>query len=495
METKQKQHLNVNGNLIMLERGLDELLLVNPWAVQPLYIKRGRDYVKRLIKETARTVSRKELQKAFPRDSELIDTLVRHRILVEEDAPPVKDHPDPFEISTKTSGISLYLLLSQSCNLGCVYCLNGRKTYKTTQKLKMSEQVAFRSVERCLERLEKGGFLEIVFFGGEPMLNWPLVKKVILHCENGLKPVHGDKRIKYHITSNLTVVPADFIQWAKEYKISMLCDVDGEQKVHDQCRPYKNGKPSHAVITSNIERLVQAGLDVSLRATITTLNEQRMMEIAHHHKALGARGCAIVPLNPVNSDEELLDEGLVPDASVLIQGLEEVYRSRVWDSERLFPFSVYANKVKPGSRVTTGCGAPHGNTPVVDVEGNVYPCIYLMGIERFYLGNVLEEEWIDRNLLDQMQSFLYVDHRTECRDCQWRYLCGGGCPVMRLTVLDSPNCTQKLRNYCSKINCDYTKKILELLYWELAEEAESTLRAATGGNSTVAIDPAQTVYC
>ena len=495
MQDKQNRLLAVSDNLIMLERGEEELLLVDPWAVEPLYIQKGRDYIKGLIRDAGRFDSREALEKAFPGDVELINTLLRHRILVEEHQPKTEEPPFSLKSPQKTNGMSLYLLLSQSCNLGCVYCLNGKKTYKTVDNLKMTEEVAFKSVERSLERLEPGGHLEIVFFGGEPLLNWPLVKKVIQHCAERLKPRHHDKHIKYHITSNLSILPEDFLQWAEEHHISVLCDVDGEPAIHDQCRPFKNGKPSHAFIAANIEKLVQGGVDISLRATLTRMNENKMMDIARHHKSMGVRGCALVPLNPVNSDEELLDEQLVPDASVLIEGLEDVYRSGIWPSERLFPFSVYTNKVRPGSRITMGCGAPHGNTPVVDVNGDVYPCIYLMGIQRFFLGNVLEKEWIDTSLLEQMKQNLFVDHLEDCKGCRWRYLCGGGCPVSRLTVLNNPDCTEKVRNYCSMINCAYTQKILELLFWELADAAGSTLKASSEPCDSVAMDAVQTVFC
>ena len=484
-----------NHNLITLERGAEELLLIDPSAVQPLYIKRGRDYIKNVIGGASQPLSRERLEKEFSVNQDLLDTLIRHRILLKNGHESSDTAIQGFQPVKKTSGISLYLLLSQSCNLGCIYCLNGRETYKTGRNIKMGEDVAFRSVERCLERLEKGGFLEIVFFGGEPMLNWPMVRKVIRHCEDRLKPVHSDKRIKYHMTSNLTVLPKDFLKWARDYQISVLCDVDGEQSIHDRCRPYRNGRPSHDDITANIEKLVKAGVDISLRATITSINAGGILEISRHHKALGVRGSAIVPLNPVNSDEEVLEEQLIPDASVLIRGLRALYDSRIWSSERLFPFSVFANKVRPGTRITMGCGAPLGNTPVVDANGDAYPCIYLMGIKRFYMGNVMEQEWVDYAMLEDMQRLLYVDHLEACRDCKWRYLCGGGCPVSRLTVLNNPGCTEKVKNYCSMISCEYTRKILELLFWELAEEADSALKAKTATNPIVAIDADQTIFC
>jgi len=140
----------------------------------------------------------------------------------------------------------------------------------------MQRDVAFRSVERCLEGLDAQGSLEIIFFGGEPLLNWPLAKDVITHCEKRLKTEHPDKELKYHLTTNLSFMPDDLIAWAKKYNITFPCDVDGPEAIHNRCRPFKDGRPSHEIITGNIRRLVDEGLKVDLRATVTALNQDHL---------------------------------------------------------------------------------------------------------------------------------------------------------------------------------------------------------------------------
>ncbi len=319
--------------------------------------------------------------------------------------------------------------------------------------------------------------------GGEPLLNWELAKKIILFCEETLKPKYPDKGIKYHLTSNLAHFPADLIEWAKRYEIGFLCDVDGPADLHNRLRPYRNGKPSHDDIAKNIARLVDAGLPVSLRATLTSLNQDRMEAIARHHRDLGGISSAFVPVNPVNSDEDILSASLLPSPEAIIDGLSEVYRLKIWKSKDIFPFSTYGRKVRPGARMIVGCGAPYGNTPVVDVNGDVYPCIYLVGIRRFFIGNITDDAYPDTRLLDGMMESLTVDNNEECRPCAWRYLCGGGCPVARLTVLDNPGASQQVIDYCKKISCIWTKKVLELLLWERAERAASLVDKETEGET------------
>jgi uncharacterized protein len=483
--------IGITRNLISLERGDDELLLANSWHLRPLHIRKGRESVRRFLDAVGELGTEKKVLEAFPGDAALLAMLKDHRIVVgpePEAEGPVPWVPRSGERWRNKESISLYLLLSQSCNLGCVYCLNGKRTYAKEHRPKMRADVAFRSVERCLDALAGDGVLELVFFGGEPLLNWPLAKKTILHCEKLLAGVHRGKRIRYSVTSNLTRLPSDLVAWAKRHEIGFLCDVDGTADIHDRCRPYRSGAKSHARTTANIRRLVDAGLRVSLRSTVTSLNDARMVETAVHHKEIGGAASAFVPVNPVNSDEDMLAESLLPDTDRMIDGLERVYRSGVWDTPNLFPFSVYASKVSPGARAVTGCGAPYGNTPVVDVSGGVYPCIYLVGIEKYFLGNIAEAGCPDPEVLDRMERILHVDNIEECRGCPWRYLCGGGCPVGRLTVEGNPLVSPAALAYTRRVNCDYTKKILELLLWEKAGEAASSAEAAGSGATTVAID-------
>ncbi|MBI5026580.1 MAG: radical SAM protein [Nitrospirae bacterium] len=489
--------LTLTKNLIVLEKGKNELLLVNSIDPRPLYIKRGRDYIKRFLESVKELGAAEKIKKAYPQDTELLNMLISHRIIItSDDQRKGLDKTDTArdrKARDDKNGMSLYLLLSQSCNLGCIYCLNGIKTYKKDKNLMMKEEVAYRSIERCLDSINPGGKLEIVFFGGEPLLNWPLAKKVITHCEKNLKERYKDKEILYHLTSNLTILPPDLIEWAKRYKITFLCDIDGPEDIHNECRPYKNGRASHALIVKNIKRLTKSGLRVALRSTITAKNQDCMLEIAKHHKSIGGIGSAFVPVNPVNSDEDILPETVIPSTDKLIKGLSKVYKSRVWDTKDLFPFNVYASHVHAGGRAVRGCGAPYGNTPVVDVNGDVYPCIYLVGIKRFYMGNIMNGSYPDNNILDWMMDFLHVDNMAECRGCAWRYICGGGCPVGKLTVLENSMASRKTVKYCNSLRCDYTKKVIELLLWDLAKEAAASVKKGVPNKATGAID--NTINC
>jgi uncharacterized protein len=176
-----------------------------------------------------------------------------------------------------------------------------------------------------------------------------------------------------------------------------------------------------------------------------------------------------VTVNPVTSDQNILPVNLFPDVDRYIKGLIEVYKTKIWNLEEIYPLNEYMGRLKPEARMAWGCGAPFGNTPVVDVNGDVYLCIYLVGTKKFCLGNLFNG-YPDKKIIEKILHILHVDNIKECRECNFRYLCGGGCPVKRLTIEDNPLATIEAKRYANDITCKPIKALLELLFWELAEK-------------------------
>ncbi len=472
--------LSVVPDLISLKRGGHELLLVNPDHLQPIYFSRGRDYILRLLGAVQELGTQNRLLEAFPNDGPLVDMLVEHGIIEKRGA---NQGPDKEVLQAcKTgpqNGVTLYLLLTQSCNLGCIYCLNGRESYQKYANLKMPEEVAYRSIDQVMRQLPPGATLRLALFGGEPLMNWPLGKKVILYCEN-VRNLYPDVTVEYYLTSNLSFMPPDLVDWAKRYGIGILCDIDGTRKIHNRCRPFRNGRGSYDHIIKNVRTIIGSGWDLQLRTTITAFTQDFIPDIARHHKELGAGTVGFVPVVPMNSDGEFFPEAFLPSPERLMEGVEQFFASNLYPYQETYPFSTFVSNVTPGSRMEVGCGAPLGSTQVVDVHGDVYACIYLVGIERFHLGNVLDGSYPNLAPCERLLSLLHVDLNAECQACSWRYLCGGGCAVMRLPVLENLQTSQTLKDYCKGIYCEYSRKILELLLWRKAEEAEANWQSENG---------------
>jgi uncharacterized protein len=472
MEVRNHSQLRVTGDLLLLEGEHDDVVLTHGSELRPLFINRGGGYVKTFLKAINELNSKPKILEAYPHEEALLNLLQNYRIVVpygEQQRPAGTSCPDLKH--AKKASISLYLLLSQSCNMQCVYCLNGEESYQKESFLKMSDQVALLAVDRFLGELTERGAIEFVFFGGEPMLNWPLAKTIIEYCEKKLREEHLGKKRHYHFTSSLSVLPGEIVELAKRYNITFLCDVDGPPEVHDRCRPFRGGRGTFQIIEKNIRTLRNAGLTVNLRATITALNQDFIMETTRIHKELGGTGSAFCMLNAVNSDEGILPEELLPDVDSAIAGLKQVLNSGVWKLSEIYPFNQLLSRFKPFPSMDTscGCGAPLGNTPVLAVNGDVYPCIYLVGIQRFYLGNLLDGSYPKLEVLERMYEALRLDQRNDCRDCSWRRLCGGGCPLGELTIVGNPSSGDRIKEYSKRIRCDFNKSMLEALLWKKAE--------------------------
>jgi uncharacterized protein len=492
IKTESHGLLDQTRNLIALERGTDELLLVNSFFMRPLYVARGRQRVKQVLRQaTGKTCE--GLEDLFPRDRGLVRMLRDHRILV--DPSTEKERYEGKEIDAAAVApcapkkrMSVFLLVTESCNLGCVYCLNGVGTYSKTADSCMSPDIAIQSITACLGQLAPGGTLQVTFFGGEPLLKWPLVKEVIRRCEDELGQAYSDRKIAYHLTSNLTVCPPDFLEVLKQYRITVLSDIDGPPEIHDRCRPFLRGGPSHAKSAETIRRIVDAGVSVALRTTIISINQDCIAETAAHHKTLGASNCGFVPVCPINSDRQYLPDHLLPDPDRIITELLKLYRTGMWDRQTLFPFNEYVLKLRPGSRQVHGCAAPSGLTPVIRANGDVYLCIYLVGQEKYRFGTT-SREW-DRGLLDELKASLHVDKLRQCRACPWRYACGGGCPVMKLAMLNGAEKNPRAAEYGRRINCDFTRAVLTELLWDTADKARDRLENGSGNAEVLPVERA-----
>jgi len=449
-----------------------EIIIFNAENVNPAYFPKGGDRVLSIINALKDRMSFTPESIAAICPPEIFNFLAEHSIIIDKDRSP-QDRASQCtscECGHKAQSRSMYLLLSHSCNQKCIYCLNGRDTYKSGHGIMMSWEVAYKSVKKVFDSISDDGNLEIVFFGGEPLLNWELAKKVVHFCEDILKPSSPGKKVHYHLTTNLTIFPDDLVEYSLKYHITFLVNIDGPAEIHNKTRPFKNGRGSFDISVKNITKLNNAGLSVALRATVTKYNQNHMIDVAEIHKAIGGSACAFVPLNAIDSDEENLPLELCPDPEIFSEGLRAVYNSGIWRLEQLYPFNEYAGRLKPNYRNIWACGAPHGNTPVITADGGIFSCIYLVGIERYKIGHIDNIDFPVTSVVKDMLDITNIHNSESCAGCGFRYLCGGGCPVGRFTIAGNPHVPEEIKLYTEKISCAVSKTVLQILLWEVATE-------------------------
>jgi uncharacterized protein len=444
--------------------------------LRPVYLRRGGAFVKELLRRIGAGIDRESLRSAYPDDRELLSLLEHSRIL--QPPEPVRHlSPEHGKTCPSHNRITTYLTVTTACDLNCSYCLGGGKDPGTSSG-KMSPETACRAVEQACGSVNPGGVVEVAFYGGEPLRNWPLVKAVGEACKGAISGRFPDREIRLSMISNLADLPDDLAQWSLDHGMTFLCDIDGPENVHDRQRPFADGAGSWAAVTANVRRLVTAGVPVGLRMTLTALNQSKMMETARLFKDLGAASCAFVPVQPVDCAGRFLPMELLPDLDAIVAGAKQVFESGIWDIEDLFPFSDFRRRLEAGV-VGAGCGSFAGQTPVVSPGGNVYPCMYLAGDDSYCVGSLRDGASVDWGRMSGLRERLSTDNLPECRRCPWRSLCGGGCAVPRLRIGPDSDAPVAVMEYARRVNCAFTAAGYELLFWDQATRTHASLAGKT----------------
>ncbi|PBB66393.1 hypothetical protein CK228_22870 [Mesorhizobium sp. WSM4312] len=355
----------------------------------------------------------------------------------------------------QSKSIELFLLLSQYCNLGCVYCLDGDESYQKRRHLKMPLETAKQAISRFSKDLGPRDRFAITLFGGEPLLNWEVVPDIVSHakevCRDSLLP------LRIAVQTNLTFIPPGFIELAAKENIEIISNIDGPPEIHNRMRPHRGrGSNSYSMTVKNLEKLQQSGVPFSLRATITSLNAGRLVEVADLHRSLGAAGTIFGVLRPVNSDGFVFDPSLAPSNEDLGRSMRQLYWERpeiVRDTlEGLFGRMVM-------QRSTRACGAAEMATPTVDANGDVFSCAWFVGQPARLIGNVREETLLRETAV--RRNFEDFDGTKDpvCARCEYFALCRGGCSATRLNTCGTPGeefATAVVRNQ----QCSIVKNLL-----------------------------------
>ncbi len=439
---------------VIAKRRNDKLLLVNVWHPRPLVITEGASYIESFLKEPSEQ-----------KDTKLFEILCQHKIISQVETEPLID--DDFDLNGKKT-LALYMLVTQKCNLSCTYCLAGTKGYR--QAKQMTKDVAFRTILQAASSMKSDGQLDVIFFGGEPLLNWSLVKDCLQYITDIVKIKFKDLKITFNMTSNMTVLPSDFVKTAKEYRMSVLVDVDGFENQHDSARRFIDGRPTYSKIVNNLKILSDSEVPFQMRATIFSENVSNLLEIVRLHKRLGAVSSGLPILIPINSDDEIINSNLYPDLDVYSSGIAKVLHEEIFDVLNFFPPNVYSQRIIKGNLVRNGCGIVRGSVAVVDSAGEIYPCIYLVGKSEFSLGNISDEDSFSQSTFESRfrnsyKIMLDVDEMDGCSNCIERYLCGGGCPIQILGFVNHPKGSMEAQKYFFNACCSTAKTSIHESLW------------------------------
>ena len=339
--------------------------------------------------------------------------------------------PDNFEpmagsLKQKTAGVvkALCLHIAHTCNLNCSYCFASQGKYHGERAL-MSFEVGKRALDFLIENSGSRRNLEVDFFGGEPLMNFQVVKDLVAYAR-GIEKEKG-KNFRFTLTTNGILIDDDVIDFANKECSNVVLSLDGRKEIHDRFRVDYKGNGSFDKIVPKFQKLVEArgGKNYYMRGTFTHANPDFLNDIKQMLD-LGFNELSMEPVVCAAGDPSALTEEDLPVIMRQYEELAELMLKR--DKEgKPFTFYHYMIDLEGGPCIykrISGCGSGTEYMAVTP-SGDLYPCHQFVGEEKFRLGNI----WDGVTNTDVRREFANcnVYAHPECRDCWARLYCSGGC--------------------------------------------------------------------
>ena len=339
--------------------------------------------------------------------------------------------PDTFEpmagqLKQKTSGVvkALCLHIAHTCNLNCSYCFASQGKYHGERAL-MSFEVGKRALDFLVENSHGRTNLEVDFFGGEPLMNFDVVKQLVAYARS-IEKAKG-KNFRFTLTTNGVLIDDDVIDFANREMSNVVLSLDGRKDVHDRFRVDYAGKGSWEKIVPKFQKLVEArgGKNYYMRGTFTHHNPDFLKDI-QTMLDLGFDELSMEPVVCASGDPSELT---MADLPIVLAQYEELAKLMMERDKQGKPFTFYHYMIDLAGgpciyKRISGCGS---GTEYMAVTpwGDLYPCHQFVGDEKFKLGDIWKG--VDNTAIQEefMQCNVYA--RKECRDCWARLYCSGGC--------------------------------------------------------------------
>ena len=330
------------------------------------------------------------------------------------------------ELKARTSGVvkALCLHVAHTCNLNCSYCFASQGRFHGERAI-MSFETAKRAIDFLVENSGTRRNLEVDFFGGEPLLNWDVVKQTVEYARSIEK--EKGKNFRFTLTTNGMLVDDEVIEYSNREMHNVVLSLDGRKEVHDRFRKDYAGKGSWDVIVPKFQKFAKArgGKNYYMRGTFTHANPDFLEDIKTMLD-LGFTELSMEPVVCAPGDPMALTEEDLPIVCEQYEKLAELMLKRSREG-RPFTFYHYMIDLEDGPCIykrISGCGS---GTEYMAVTpwGDLYPCHQFVGEEGFKLGDIWNG--VTNRTVQEDFASCNVYAREECRDCWARLYCAGGC--------------------------------------------------------------------
>jgi len=319
---------------------------------------------------------------------------------------------------------ALCLHISHRCNLACRYCFASYASASSEEK-DMSWEIARTAIDFLLKNSGKKKNLQVDFFGGEPLLNFEVVKKAVKYGKE--ESAREGKSIKFTLTTNALLLDDEKIDFLNRENISLILSLDGSPAVHDRMRLLPSGKGSHNEVLTRIKKAVSSrrGEDYYIRGTYTR-DSMNFFDSARYFLDEGLNNFSLEPVAARGEEPYSIRVQDLPFIEKEYEKLAKLFieRSRAKKPFIFFHFMMQMDKPLCVTRRLLGCGAGVEYLAVAP-EGKLYPCHQFVGRAEFLMGDVFSGS-VDKTLRQKFaDANLFA--KEGCPDCWAKYYCSGGC--------------------------------------------------------------------
>ncbi len=333
--------------------------------------------------------------------------------------------PMAFDFKNRSTVVkALCLHVAHTCNLSCPYCFASQGKYHGQQAL-MRFDVGKRALDFLMENSGDRVNLEVDFFGGEPLMNWEVVKELVAYAREQEGP--RGKKFRFTLTTNGMLIDDDVIDFANQEMHNVVLSLDGRKEVHDRLRVDWAGRGSYDRIVPKFQKLVErrGGKGYYMRGTFTHANPDFTKDVLHMAD-LGFDQLSMEPVVCAPDDPAALT---AEDLPIVLEQYELLAKEMLRRERegRGFTFYHYMLDLAHGPCIykrISGCGS---GTEYMAVTpwGDLYPCHQFVGEDAYKLGDIWQGV-TNTAVRDEFKS-CNAYARPECADCWAKLYCSGGC--------------------------------------------------------------------
>lgn len=319
---------------------------------------------------------------------------------------------------------ALCLHIAHDCNLACQYCFAEEGEYHGRRAL-MSFEVGKKALDFLVANSGNRINLEVDFFGGEPLMNWQVVKDLVAYGRSLEEPYH--KKFRFTLTTNGVLLNDDILEFANKEMANIVLSIDGRKEVHDKMRPFRGGQGSYDLIVPKFQKVAESRdqMNYYVRGTFTHENLD-FSEDVNHLADLGFKQISVEPVVAKPEDYYSIKEEDIPQLLAEYDKLavDLLERRKKGEPVNFFHFMIDLQGGPCVAKRLSGCGS---GTEYLAVTpwGDLYPCHQFVGNEDFLLGNV--DEGIKRtDIVDEFKT-CNVYAKPKCKNCFAKFYCSGGC--------------------------------------------------------------------